>query len=270
MSNKKISIIIPVYNGKMFIKILLDSILENVKYPNYEVIVVDDFSYENMDEVYNLYKDNSKIKIIYNRQNLGFAKSNNVAVSYSSGEYLYFTNSDTIILENTIENIIFSYENRIQLYGIENIGAIQSKIIKPTENNNYVIQTIGAIIDREKGLPKYFFPNISIDDSRANRRMIIELFMGCGFFMPRDIWNELEGFDENFGKYYLEDTDLALRLREAGYLIGYEPTSVIVHFHGVSTTAYVKDQKEFDYNYQKSLNYFFNKWPKDKILKVLK
>jgi len=82
--------------------------------------------------------------------------------------------------------------------------------------------------------------------------------------------DQVKGFDETFGKYYFEDTDLSLRICEKGYSIVYYPLSTIIHFHGVSTSFYVKDETIFQNNLKSSKDRFKEKWPKEKIDAILK
>ena len=57
---------------------------------------------------------------------------------------------------------------------------------------------------------------------------------GASVMVPRALWNDLGGFDEAFSPGYYEDTDLAFRIREAGYRVLYQPFSRVIHFEGVS------------------------------------
>ena len=93
----------------------IDSIIKNIKYDNYNIIVVDNGSYNNSGEkLKRIYESNKSIKIILNKNNLGFAKGNNLGFNYAkyelNSDFVALINNDTIINQyDFITNIIKSY-----------------------------------------------------------------------------------------------------------------------------------------------------------------
>jgi GT2 family glycosyltransferase len=65
----------------------------------------------------------------------------------------------------------------------------------------------------------------------------IHAFCGVSVLIRKDIFEKLGGFDESFFMYY-EDTDLSLRMRKMGYLIYYEPNSIVYHLHSGSSVEW--------------------------------
>lgn len=265
----KTSVIIPVYNGLFFLEKLSESIVENTDMNQCEVIIVDDASdKEDMSGLYSKLEKTGWFKVVRNSKNLGFGASNNAGVKQASGEYLYLLNSDTLVLKGWIENSLAFFDNGMELFGIENIGAVQSKIILPKENS-FVTQTCGSIFDAQ-GWPIYKFNDLSINDPRVNNPFLCDSFMGCGVMIKKEIFDDVGGFDECFGKYYYEDTDLSLRISQNGYKIAYNPSSAVVHFHGMTTSVYVEDRDVFDENCEKSKTRFRQKWPAELIKSITK
>ena len=87
---KLISIILPYYKKKIFIEKTINSVLSQT-YRNYELILVyDDNDKKDLIFIKKLINKNSKIKIIVNTENLGVAKSRNLGVLKSSGDYICF------------------------------------------------------------------------------------------------------------------------------------------------------------------------------------
>ena len=127
-----ISFIIPSYNSANTIKRAIDSILNQNTDLKYEIIVVDDGSTDNTEQVIKCYKDDERIKY-YKKENSGVADTRNYGVKMATGEYIIFVDSDDYISENLLKDI----ENHI-LQGIElikwNVTFVdenQKEVLKP-------------------------------------------------------------------------------------------------------------------------------------------
>lgn len=105
---KKISIIVPVYNGKKTIKKAIESVI-NQTYKNWELIIVDDGSTDGSDKIYNEFKDR-RISCFYN-ENKGVSFSRNYGISKATGDFIMFLDSDDFYMKNTLETCINEYEN---------------------------------------------------------------------------------------------------------------------------------------------------------------
>lgn len=94
--NKKISVIVAVYNTEKYVGKCLNALL-NQTYQNLEIIVVEDGSTDNSKEVLKKYADNKKIKIIYNKKNSGLSYSRNVGLENATGDYIGYIDSDDYV-----------------------------------------------------------------------------------------------------------------------------------------------------------------------------
>ena len=93
---KLISIIIPYYKKKRYIKLTLQSILRQ-KYKNFEILIIyDDADTEDLLFIKKLKKKDKRIKLIINKKNIGAGMSRNKGVRLSKGEYLAFVDSDDL------------------------------------------------------------------------------------------------------------------------------------------------------------------------------
>lgn len=98
-----ISIIIPYYRKKKYIKKTLVSVL-NQTYKNIEIIIIyDDQSKDDLRYLKTIIADNSKIKIIDNKENIGPGFSRNKGIKISKGEYIAFIDSDDIWKKNKLK-----------------------------------------------------------------------------------------------------------------------------------------------------------------------
>lgn len=94
--NKKISVIVAVYNTEKYVERCLNSLL-NQTYQNLEIIVVEDGSTDNSKEVLKKYSNNDKIKLIYNKKNSGLSYSRNVGLENVTGDYIGYIDSDDYV-----------------------------------------------------------------------------------------------------------------------------------------------------------------------------
>lgn len=104
VSDKKVSVIVPVYNVEKYINKCVDSVLSQT-YSNIEVILVDDESPDNCPEICDLYKEQDKrVKVIHKKNGgLGFARNSGLAEA--SGDYVLFVDSDDYIDPNMIKRL---------------------------------------------------------------------------------------------------------------------------------------------------------------------
>lgn len=167
-----VSIIMPSYNTGKFIKETINSVL-NQTYKNWELLIVDDCSSDNTDEIIKSINDN---RIIYmkNNKNSGAAVSRNKALREAKGKWIAFLDSDDIWLPKKLENQIrfmkknnykFTYTDyRINLNGkwLPYINIGPKKVNKRKLYNYCYFSTITVMYDRE------YIGLIQIEDIKKN------------------------------------------------------------------------------------------------------
>ena len=229
--NPKVSIIILNWNGLKDTIECLES-LRKITYPNYEVIVVDNGSRGNdADVLEKKYKD--YIKLIRNKENLGFAGGNNVGIKITKGKYIFILNNDTKVDKNCLERLIEVSEKD------NKIGMSAPKIL--SFKNPRVIDSVGINIypdgmSRGRGRMK-------IDKGQYNHDKEILLPSGCAALYKKTMINEIGLFDEDFFAY-CEDTDLGLRGRLAGWKAILVPSAIVYHHYSKTVKEY-SDFKAF-------------------------
>lgn len=222
------SIIIINWNGEKYIRRCLES-LSKVTYPNFEIIVVDNASQDNSVEII---KDFSSVKLIQNKENLGFAQGNNVGYENSDGDYIYFLNNDTYVEANFLEPIV-------KVFASPEIGGAQSKIILPLEENR--LDNVGAYLTNTGFLYHYGFRKK--DEPHYDEQIEIFSVKGAGMCFKREViekvacppkpWHRRDLFDPDFFAYF-EETDFCWRVWLAGYKIIFVPESKIYHLLAAS------------------------------------
>lgn len=197
------SIIIPIFNNIDYTMECLRAICEFTPLDNLEVIVVDngssDASSESLQKVPNL-------KLIKNKNNLGFAKACNQGAEKASGKYLVFLNNDTIPQPGWIGALLDRAE-RIPLAGV-----IGSRLIFPQTSE---IQSAGVSFGRYQ-LPEEAFQGLAYDDPRVSVDQEVDAVSGACMLIRRSLFMDANGFDERFLNGF-EDIDLCLQLSSSGH-----------------------------------------------------
>lgn len=105
MEEIKVSIIMPVYNCEKYVEDTLVSILKQ-SYNNYELIIVDDGSTDSSMDIVKRYSEMDKRICVYNQRNQGPAIARNKGMLHARGDYFIFFDSDDIMLDNAIYNMV--------------------------------------------------------------------------------------------------------------------------------------------------------------------
>lgn len=134
--SKLVSIILPVYNGSVFIKEVIDSILSQT-YKNFELLILDDCSTDDSFEIINQYYD-QRIKIFRNKKNIGYVKGLNFLFKESKGEYVFRNDQDDLLVETRIEKQVklLNDNPEVGICGtqIQTIGYTNRKIFFPVDD----------------------------------------------------------------------------------------------------------------------------------------
>ena len=149
----KISIIIPVYNNKQYLKECLNSIV-NQTYKDLEIICVNDGSTDDSLAVLEEYAQKDSRIIIVNQENKGQSAARNAGLDIAKGEYITFIDSDDFVEINTYETALqFTKNNDLVCFGIKIFGAVHLEQRKRDENY-YKIKFQGALQNSKNFLLK--------------------------------------------------------------------------------------------------------------------
>lgn len=228
------SIVIISFNTKNLLVECLKSIIRSMADQKfkYEIIVVDNAS---KDGTVTAIK-NYNLKIIQNKQNLGFSKANNIGVKHAAGKYILFLNPDTIIYKGSIEKIIDFMENN------KGVGAATCKILLPNGELDDACHrgfpTPWSSLTHFTGLSKIFpksklFSGYNLGGSNLNEIHQIDACCGAFVIVRREAGEEIGWWDEDFF-WYGEDLDFCYRLKRKGWRVYFVPTCKILHHKGVS------------------------------------
>jgi N-acetylglucosaminyl-diphospho-decaprenol L-rhamnosyltransferase len=212
-SDKKLdlSVIIVNYNTVDFLGRCLYSVAfqSNV---TWEVIVVDNCSKDGSPDF--VREKFPWVRLIANDQNLGFSRANNQALKDCSGTYVYFLNPDTEVRFGAFKNMVDFMDSH------PNVGLAGTQLVNPDGSPQSSIEI------------RYPGQRHARDELKGLKGDIAWV-MGASMIARLEAIKNIDGFDEHFFLYG-EDLDLCLRIRKAGWGIGYIPEATVVHWGGQS------------------------------------
>jgi GT2 family glycosyltransferase/glycosyltransferase involved in cell wall biosynthesis/SAM-dependent methyltransferase len=216
-----VSVIIPIYGQIDYTLKCLQSIADNTPQTDIEILIVDDCS---PDESVNILKMVIGLRLIKNNKNHGFIRSCNHGAQNAQGEYLLFLNNDTEVTPDWLDEL---HRTFLEFPGT---GLAGSKLIYPDGR----LQEAGGIIWQDGSAWNFG----RLQDSKLplyNYAREVDYCSGASIMVPKSLFNELGGFDEHYLPAYCEDSDLALKIREKGYRIIYQPLSSVIHYEGITS-----------------------------------
>lgn len=222
-----VAVVILNWNGRYFLEKFLPSVF-NSRYAMLRFVVGDNGSTD--DSVAFVHENYPTIEVVSLDKNYGFAEGYNRVIAQVEADYYILLNSDVEVTPDWIDPVIDLLESD------PSIAAAQPKILSYHEREYFEYAgAAGGFIDaygypfcrgrimetREKDLGQY-------DDA-------CDIFWatGAAFFIRRQVWEEVGGFDGDFFAH-MEEVDLCWRLKRQGYRIAYCPDSVVYHVGGAT------------------------------------
>ncbi|HEU4495852.1 MAG TPA: glycosyltransferase family 2 protein, partial [Flavobacterium sp.] len=256
---KKIAVVILNWNGRRLLETFLPSVIRHS--PEAAVYVADNASSD--DSAAFLEKTFPSVKIIRNTANFGFAKGYNQALRFVEEEYYALVNSDIEVTENWLKPILSIFESQPQT------AIIQPKILdyKDKEKFEYA-GAAGGFIDKY-GFPfcrGRIFQSIEKDENQYDDEIQIFWASGACFFIRKDVFRKLQGFDEDFFAHQ-EEIDLCWRAFNQNLEARYCGKSAVYHVGG-ATLKEGSAHKTF-LNFRNSLWMMIKNVPKEKLLTTL-
>lgn len=235
--NKKISFIIVAYKSKKFLTDCVNSITTHTS-GEYEIVIVDNNSGENLDEIQNL--STSKIKIIYSQNNAGFGSGVNLGATQATGDWLCLLNPDTR-LQGDI-HILSTIDKNTKLIGLALVN--QENQIQAYQYGDFPT-------------PKSIVSNSAKKQwqNQTQETITTDWISGGSICIEAKLFRELGGFDDRFFMYY-EDIDLCYRAKQAGHQAYWTQQITIWHYEGGSESniintkqRYYKSQRQYIVKY---------------------
>jgi GT2 family glycosyltransferase len=256
---KKIAVVILNWNGVKLLEQFLPSVLSFSD--EAQIYVADNAS---TDASVQFVKDNfPSVKIIENNGNYGFANGYNIALQQVEEEYYALVNSDIEVTENWLTPILSIFETE------KDIAIIQPKILdfKNKEYFEYA-GAAGGFIDKY-GYPfcrGRIFETIEKDNHQYDDEIEIFWASGACFFIRKDVYRKLNGFDGDFFAHQ-EEIDLCWRAFNLGFKTKHTSKSIVYHVGGATLNE--GNPKKTFLNFRNSLLMLLKNLPKNKLFPIL-
>lgn len=228
----ELSICILTLNSVEYIRKCLKSIQQFPPDGGYEILVADNGS--NDGTVTMLQDEYPAVKIILNKENLGFTKPNNQMLRQAKGNFLLLLNPDTLLTEDCFNpQLDFLKANPDVGISIPKVlnadGSFQKQSRRgeatPIEVIGYFFK-LGKLFPKNKPLNGYLVSWLP-----ENEVAEVKAVSGSCMFIRRETWEQVGDFDERFFAYQ-EDSDYCRRARQKGWKVMYVPISHIIHYGG--------------------------------------
>lgn len=210
----KISVVICAYNAERTMDACLASV-RGLRYPNYEVIVVNDGSTDRTLEIAERY---SEARVI-SQPNRGLSAARNVGLEAATGEIVAYTDSDCVVDPDWLTYLAHRFVH-------DGYVAVGGPNLPPPEKSR-----TEACVAASPGGPTH----VLLDDEVA------EHIPGCNMAFRKSALTRVEGFDPIF-RAAGDDVDLCWRLQNEGHVIGFSPAALVWHHRRNTVRAYLKQQ----------------------------
>lgn len=255
----KIAVVILNWNGASLLQEFLPKIIAYSA--GADLYVADNASTDNSISV--LQAKFPQVKIIQNPENHGFAKGYNEALKHVEADVYALVNSDIEVTPNWLLPIVKTFENEKQT------AILQPKILDFKDKSKFEYAgAAGGFID-SFGYPfcrGRIFETIEKDLGQYDDSIEIFWASGACFFIRKEVFDDLKGFDEHFFAHQ-EEIDLCWRAYNKRYVIKYTPSSTVYHVGGA--TLQQGNPKKTFLNFRNSLLMLTKNLPQNKIFKIL-
>ncbi len=210
---KDITLILVTYRSE---SLILKNLEVLKKFP---VVIIDNSNSDELEKIILNYKN---IDLIKSSKNLGYGVANNLGVSKATTPFILIINPDILINEDAICELFKNFLNDPQNIGILGPSLYDENMNKRTNGTiSYLDQLNGVKVSNlSNNIPSY--------------NTCCKFLMGCCYFMRKDFFNSLGGFDKNFFMYF-EDNDLCDRTLKKGKYIMEVPSSKFIHLENSSS-----------------------------------
>jgi GT2 family glycosyltransferase len=231
----------------------ITAIEKRSSYKNYEFIVVENNSTDNKTFEYyrELEEKCPRAKVVYWKgQGFNYPAINNYGVECANGEYILFLNNDTeIVNEDCLEELL-GYCMR------EDVGAVGARLYY----EDGTIQHAGVIVGLG-GIAGHTFVGFPHDAlgyfGRIQMAQDYSAVTAACIMVKKSIFDEVEGFDERYAVAF-NDVDLCMKIRQAGYLIVYNPYAELNHYE--SKSRGYEDTEEKVQRFNSEIMLFKTRW----------
>jgi len=251
----QLSIIIVNHNAGPLLQKCVESVYRQTKQVNSHVWVVDNGSRDGSAK--KIQKEFPHATVLFSKDNLGFAKANNMAIRQSDSEYVLLLNPDTVILDRAIEKTVAFMESH-PTTGVSGCkvlnedGTLQlacRRAIPTPRIAFFRLSGLSKLFPKSQSMAKYNLTYLSPEETHE-----VEAVSGSFLMIRREVIDQIGLLDERFFMYG-EELDWCLRAKQAGWQIMYVPHGQVIHYKGECSKS---NRRRALYEYHRSM-YLFHK-----------
>lgn len=245
-----ISVIIVNWNTKDLLKNCLKSIYQTIHDLTFEVIVVDNASYDGSIEM--LEREFTSVIRIINKENKGFGSANNQAFAEMKGKYALLLNTDAVLTTDAV-NKLWNFCDKN-----EKAGIVCGQLLNADGSKQNSVASFPSLLTlaANTSLLEFLFPG-RFPSKRYKHTSPIEVdsAIGACMMIRKKALDETGFFDERYF-FFFEETDLAYTMRRKSWKIYQVPDALIYHLQGQSIGHNISSRIEF----YRSRYQFLRKW----------
>lgn len=234
----RFSVVTALFNGLDYTKKYLKSLESTLQGLDYELILVDDGSTDGTREFLKELRTGPNLKVIFNEQNLGFAKSNNLACWQATGDYLLFVNNDTLLTPGWLDPMVSALRRTHLWMGHRRRAGVVGNVQRRMDDG--LIDHAGIYLNLYAA-PAHAFQGEENLPSHGSYTAWSAATAAC-WLMERSHFSEFGGFDERFLNG-MEDVDFCLQSLQAGRVAVVANKSVIEHAVSASRDSTVTSER---------------------------
>lgn len=219
-----VSVIIINYNGGGILPVIRESIssIKNQTMSDWELILVDDGSTDGSNEFLSSFASDGGIRFVQGSHR-GVGSARNLGLEIARGRYLAFLDNDAIPAKDWLEQVVTFCEAHPEC------GAGASLVFFADRSG--VINSAGSVLNElahGKGVgSQELYPYCTLPED-------VMYPTGNGMVIRREVLDQVGKFDEGFVFYGHDDSDMGIRIRDAGYPIAPIPDAILFHLHSTS------------------------------------
>ena len=217
----RVSVVVPVHNQYPVTRRCLAALAYAPTRVPFEVIVVDDGSSDGTAEA--LAREAPGVQVVRHGFARGFNQACCTGVAQAKAPFVVLLNNDTEPCANWLEELLFPFEQW------PDTGIVGAQLVLPDGR----LQEAGCIVWGDGSPWNYGRNRNPYEPAYAYGRQV-DYVSAAALMISAELWRQVSGFSPEFSPAYFEDTDLAFKVRKAGFTVRYAPLARVIHHEGLS------------------------------------
>lgn len=248
-----VSLLIPTRDRRSLTEVAVRSILEKTSYKNFEIIILDNGSVEpeTLEFFAEIQLEYENVKVIKYDFPFNYSAINNYGAKFAKGKLIGLVNNDVEVINEEWLTEMVSYAIR------KEIGCVGAKLYYSNDTIQHagVICSLGGVAGHshkhfDRHHPGYFY--------RLKLPQTLSAVTAACLLIRKEVFEEVQGLDEENLKVAFNDVDFCLRVRAAGYRNMWTPYAELYHYESISRGA--EDSPEKIRRFQSEINFMKSRW----------